>query len=318
MTTQESISISVIVLTYNQAQTISQTLDSILAQQTNYLYEIIIGEDASPDDNTREICEQYVAKYPDIIRLLPVSPNKGVVRNYMDCLSIARGTYIAGCAGDDWWHDPLKIQVQADYLESHPEYGVVHTDMDILYENTGKIVKAFPRLNIPEGQIHESLYGRFFINAPTVMYRRELLRYAEFEKYSQLGFLMEDYPMWLEFSHHTQFHYMDRSTVTYRFLQKSVSHSPDLCAILRLLDSTHQVQNYFFNKYRPQLPQPLLMSQGRMKYMACLQHKAYRRSFQYIKDLGLPWWIRLPLHTRLGGWLCGHYLSSSYYRHRKR
>ena len=54
--------ISVIVITYNQEQYIRQALDSIMAQETDYPFEVIIGEDYGPD-GTRAICEEYAQKY---------------------------------------------------------------------------------------------------------------------------------------------------------------------------------------------------------------------------------------------------------------
>ena len=70
--------VSVIVLSYNQVNTISRTLDSILAQIVDFSFEIIIGDDASYD-GTRNICEQYAAKYPLCIKLIDKSTNNGVV-----------------------------------------------------------------------------------------------------------------------------------------------------------------------------------------------------------------------------------------------
>ena len=96
--------ISVIVVTYNQENTIARTLDSILKQKDVQDLEIIIGEDHS-SDNTRQICEMYALKYPSIIRLFSNSENKGIVRNYFDCLKECRGNYIADCAGDDFCID---------------------------------------------------------------------------------------------------------------------------------------------------------------------------------------------------------------------
>jgi glycosyltransferase involved in cell wall biosynthesis len=75
------VTISVIVCTYNQEATIARALDAILAQQCTVPYEVIIGEDASTD-NTRKICQEYAKKYPDIIRIMPEAPNKGIVDNY--------------------------------------------------------------------------------------------------------------------------------------------------------------------------------------------------------------------------------------------
>ena len=77
--------ISVIVCTFNQEDTISRTLDSILCQKCHVPFEIIIGEDCSTD-GTLAICKTYQQKYPDIIRILANNPNKGIVDNYYDCL----------------------------------------------------------------------------------------------------------------------------------------------------------------------------------------------------------------------------------------
>jgi glycosyltransferase involved in cell wall biosynthesis len=124
--------ISVIVTTYNQERTIARTLDSILMQQCHLPIEIIIGEDCSTD-GTLSICQQYASKHPDIIRLFANTTNKGIIDNYFDCLLKAHGKYIADCAGDDFWTDPLKLEKEANILDQHPEVTLVHTDW--LYYN---------------------------------------------------------------------------------------------------------------------------------------------------------------------------------------
>jgi glycosyltransferase involved in cell wall biosynthesis len=55
--------VSILILTYQQEKTISETIESIVAQKTEYSFEIIIGEDCSRD-RTREICEQYAKQNP--------------------------------------------------------------------------------------------------------------------------------------------------------------------------------------------------------------------------------------------------------------
>lgn len=92
--------VSVIVLTYNQEHCIARTLDSVLRQEVRGGLEVVIGDDASTD-STRAICEDYAGRYPGLIRLMPPAPNKGLVRNYYDCLAACRGRYITDCAGDD-------------------------------------------------------------------------------------------------------------------------------------------------------------------------------------------------------------------------
>lgn len=118
--------ISVIVLTYNQADTIGRAIDSILAQEAApFSYEIVIGDDGS-SDNTREICEGYQRRYPGIIRMISPAPNKGVVDNYFDTLAACRGRYIADCAGDDYWIDPQRLRRLAGLLESQPEVALAY------------------------------------------------------------------------------------------------------------------------------------------------------------------------------------------------
>ena len=59
--------VSVCVTTYNHKEYIKQCLDSILMQKTDFSFEIILGEDES-NDGTREICQDYAKRYPDIIK----------------------------------------------------------------------------------------------------------------------------------------------------------------------------------------------------------------------------------------------------------
>lgn len=118
--------ISVIVVTYNQESTIGRTLDSILSQQTEAEYEIIVGDDCSTD-GTEAICRRYAEKYPDKILYFRRSANMGVVGNYFDCIAQARGRYLADCAGDDYWVDPRKLQKQFEVLESNPDVTLVAT-----------------------------------------------------------------------------------------------------------------------------------------------------------------------------------------------
>ena len=60
--------ISVIIPSYNRANTVGQTIESIVNQKVNANIEIVIGDDCSTD-NAREVLLEYKEKYPDIIRL---------------------------------------------------------------------------------------------------------------------------------------------------------------------------------------------------------------------------------------------------------
>ena len=75
--------VSVCIFVYNLEKYISQAIESVLMQKTNFQYEIIIGEDMSTD-HTRDICISYQKSYPDKIRLLLREKNLGMTKNIFD------------------------------------------------------------------------------------------------------------------------------------------------------------------------------------------------------------------------------------------
>jgi glycosyltransferase involved in cell wall biosynthesis len=115
--------VSICCTAYNHAKFISDCLDGFLLQKTNFNFEVLIHDDASTD-GTQDIIKAYQAKYPNIIKPIFQTENqysKGV-KPFIKYLSPAsQGKYIALCEGDDYWTDPLKLQKQVDYMESHSE-----------------------------------------------------------------------------------------------------------------------------------------------------------------------------------------------------
>lgn len=126
------IDISVIVVCYNQAGTIARTLDSILEQTEAGKIEIIVNDDHSTD-RTGEIILDYQARYPKIISCFIQPKNLGVQGNYFHALRRCKGKYIADCAGDDWWCDPLKLSKEKKILDQNPNVTLVHTSWNYAY-----------------------------------------------------------------------------------------------------------------------------------------------------------------------------------------
>ena len=117
--------VSVIMLAYNCEEHITQAIESVAAQEVDFPYEILIGNDASTDATAQRIREA-AQRHPQI---LPVDreTNTGAAYNAYDLLMRSRGKYLAFCEGDDYWIDPHKLQRQVRFLESHPEYiGCAH------------------------------------------------------------------------------------------------------------------------------------------------------------------------------------------------
>lgn len=139
---EEAPLVSICCLTYNHAAFVAESLDGFLRQETNFGVEILIHDDASTD-GTDAIIREYAEKYPDRIFPLYEEVNQctngysgmmDIVFNY----SRARGKYIAYCEGDDYWTDPLKLQKQVDFMESHPDYSVCFHRCMHLNSDNGK------------------------------------------------------------------------------------------------------------------------------------------------------------------------------------
>ncbi len=128
--------VTVCVITYNHEPFIAKSIQYLLNQVTNFYFEIVIGEDVSTD-KTREICDSFAASYPNKIKLLKNEVNLGVQENLKKVLSYSNSKYIALCEGDDFWIDPMKLQMQIDFLENRPDYSLCSTRYEVHNTATG-------------------------------------------------------------------------------------------------------------------------------------------------------------------------------------
>lgn len=256
------IKVSVIVTTYNQAGTISRTLDSILAQKCDFRYEIIIGEDCSAD-STLSICRTYADKHPDIIRLTANESNKGLRDNYYDCILRCSGDYIADCAGDDYWIDPLKLQKQHDLLEANPSVTLVHTDWEFVDASTGrtspsdstgekfKFRKPFAHgydLLMPI-IVHEASP---IVHLCTAMYRKSaVLREYNADPYPfrHQGFPCEDIQLITALASQGDIAFLPDVTLRYTVGESTVSNTPDPAKTFDFYYGAFELTCYLADKY---------------------------------------------------------------------
>lgn len=224
--------VSVLLITYNQQDFIAQAIESVLMQKVNFPYEIIIGEDLG-QDNARAICESYAAKH-DFIRVLPRTKNLGVAGNWCDCAQHAQGKYMMMLDGDDYWTNPNKMQKQVDFMETHPECDICHTNADILYMNTGAI-KPSNKHDVPEGMIlHDVMGGREQVTSSTMCLRAEAVKkHIPFDMYVNEDFPCEDWPTIAILSAYGEVRYLPVSTTIYRVGQVSVTNEVNYDKIRR-------------------------------------------------------------------------------------
>lgn len=133
--------LSVCLITYNHEKYIRQAIDSILSQQVDFEWELIIADDYSTD-GTRDIILEYHLKYPDLIKLIFQKQNVGPARNWIDLISMPSSKYIAYLEGDDYWVDSYKLQKQVDFLEKNSDtllcfaYTILVNSKDEVISNT--------------------------------------------------------------------------------------------------------------------------------------------------------------------------------------
>lgn len=180
--------VSVIIPTYNRANTILQSVESVL-NQTHKKLEVIVVDDGSTDHT-----ERLFANYPDVrVKYVKYSPNQGAcyARNYG--IALSRGEYIAFQDSDDIWKSD-KLAKQLDYLKK--------TDADFVFcgmnrENpmTGEhFYYPSPRFN-DGGNLLEKLLIENAIATQTMLMKREILNHVQFDvnfkRYQDLDFALQ-------------------------------------------------------------------------------------------------------------------------------
>ncbi|QBL09899.1 glycosyltransferase [Rheinheimera sp. D18] len=167
--------LSVIVPAYKLAPYIHECLLSILAQQTDFDFEVIVCDDASPDNTYDVICYLQPA-FANLV-VLRNEVNFGLVGTMRRLLETAKGQYIAYVDGDDIAL-PGKLQQQVNYLELHPDCSMVYHESEMFDSATGQRLKWYSRdyynyHYIPQqADITHLIRYTVFLQASSVMFRR--------------------------------------------------------------------------------------------------------------------------------------------------
>lgn len=145
MSKNDNVMLSIYVSTYGQEEYIALALDSILMQKTSYTYEVLVGEDASPD-GTREILKEYEKKYPNKFKMFyrPQNMYGKIYCNSSDLRERCVGKYVICLEGDDYWTSDTKIEKQVSFLEEHPEYIAVSHNCIVVDENNDMLNEKYP------------------------------------------------------------------------------------------------------------------------------------------------------------------------------
>ncbi len=218
---QELPLVSVIVSVYNGADTIGDTLDSIL-NQTYQNIEVIVVDDASTD-NSRDI----ISTYKDArIKTFFLEKNRHICYAGNVGFRMATGKYVALIGHDDIWKAD-KLEKQVAFLETHPSYAVCFSWVDIIDEDKNIVNDVWSWLyNRFCGDNYSRYYwmrrltrtGNYFC-APSACIRREFLEKTGGYRYGLVQ--LQDFDLWLRLLREGAVYILQEKLVLYRRFVKS-------------------------------------------------------------------------------------------------
>jgi len=188
--------ISVIIPSYNRANFIKRSLNSVF-EQSYKNFEIIVVDDGSTDDT-----ENFIKNYPDRrIRYIKHTENRGVPSARNTGIKAARGEYITFLDSDDEIY-PKKFEIQINRLRDLPDsYGLIYSGYSLFINSTDEHVMDI----VPEeyDNICDALLKRCIFAVHTPLVRKICFEKCGLFDESLPG--CEDWDMWIRLSQHYEF-----------------------------------------------------------------------------------------------------------------
>ncbi len=226
--------VSIQCLVYNHEPFLRQCLDGFVMQKATFPFEAIVHDDASTDGSAA-IIREYAEKYPDIIKPIYETENQyskhdGSLRRVVHAAVHPSAKYIAICEGDDYWIDPQKLQLQVDFLESHPDYSFsVHE-----YKVWNEVKKEFEphQIEFLKGAngnltltLDDYVTRVFFTKTLTSVYRKSAFENSKYRQYDPAGF---DWMLFYALMTQGKCYLLNRAMGVYRVQPNSVTASKNL------------------------------------------------------------------------------------------
>ena len=209
--------VTVIILTYNKAHLISESIKSVFAQKFTNL-EIIVIDDASTD-NTKDCLAPFLKNKQ--IRFIQNKKNIGISKSRNYGISLAKGKFVAMLDGDDAWLDCDKLTKQVKYLEENPECGAVGTWL-IQIDEYGRNIKKIAYKEKDEF-LRKSILYRNPIAHSSVLFRRDIVQSVG--GYDNSLATMEDHDLWLKIGVQNTIATLPIYALGYRVYQGNITKS---------------------------------------------------------------------------------------------
>ncbi len=209
--------VSILTLAYNHERFIKQCLESIVVQETDFDFEVLVHDDAS-SDGTVEVIREVSERYDVPVRLVEQQENQYSLgrRNllFRNLWHLASGEYIALCEGDDYWTDPHKLQKQVELMDNNPSLALCFHPVELVGEGKGR----FPEGADQSQFTLQSLAERNFIQTNSVLYRR----LESYDDFSTRDFTPGDWYLHLFHARAGDIAFIDETMAAYRIHDQGV------------------------------------------------------------------------------------------------
>jgi glycosyltransferase involved in cell wall biosynthesis len=259
---------SVITPSFEQAQFIERTIQSVLSQQDPD-WEYVICDGGS-HDQTLDILQTYGDRHANIRWIS--EPDRGQTDALNKGLALTQGEVIAWINSDDIYY-PGAFKAVREIFATHPELEVVYGQGDYIDEQDQRL-EPYPT----HDWSYEKLLEDCFLCQPAVFFKRSLV-----EKWGPLADALQycmDYELWLRYGQHTRFYYLPQPLAALRIYTANKSLGKrTLC---------HAETNNMLRQRLGYTPDPWLLRYARVKVEADLDldltHPIHDRTFP-IGDL---------------------------------
>jgi glycosyltransferase involved in cell wall biosynthesis len=230
--------VTVICLCYQHEKYVNQALTSVF-EQTYPAIELIVVDDASPDQSTQMIAQalenqKLTSKKDNVFGKIetyffPLSTNQGNCKAFNIGLAHAKGKYIIDLAADDLLL-PDCIEKQVVVFEKLDEsYAVVFSDLYYIDKNSKILYTHFQRdkmknllVSVPQGDVYRQILAKSFLSAPSMMIRKKVLE--ELNGYDET-LSYEDYDFWVRSARRYKYFFINDLLVKKRILKNSLGRA---------------------------------------------------------------------------------------------
>ena len=244
--------VSIVTPSYNQAEFLEATIQSVLAQTYPNIEYIVI--DGGSSDQSPQIIEAHA----DQLAYWVSEKDQGQTDAINKGFAKATGKYLAWLNADDVLK-PHAVAEAVAYLEAHPEAGMVYGDADYIDEQ-GRVLGQFPAA---ETNYTRLLRGYVHIPQQAAFWRAELWRQVGGALDPDFYFAM-DYDLWVRLAKVSELHYLPRPWAQFRLHGASKTVQADMYCWPEMLrvhrrEGGHWFSIITFKYYLRRLLAPLLL-----------------------------------------------------------